>query len=834
MGSLRGRVAAVALSVTLGAPLHSSPSLAQENNPPATPPEAQEPPAAELVPEDTTASTSTPPAPDESETRSGSTRLEKVVVTANKREQVLTDVPMSISAISGKDLEKNGAKSFTDYAQTVPSLNFGNYGEGRQRISLRGLQAPTGVSTVAYLVDGIEQGDSPPDPELFDIDHIEILRGPQGTLYGAGAVGGAIKIQTNRANQYAFQSRFLGSLSKNAPGAAGYDLNGMVNVPLIKGELGARVVGFRRHADGYITIREPNFNNPPPFKSFSDENVLKTDANFTTVSGGRLAVDWKAASDLTVGAKYSTETRHTGYGPGQSIDADEKYGGYNFKRGSTPLSGDSVMQEYRQATFNVDWKTPWFGVQSVTGMADVKEDLGMGFFIVLPVIETAEGVVGVPLPIDIPALPAELRAILDDLGLPSGAAVGDMFEIALINQHSYISQELRLVSAPSSSPLTWTTGLFYKVENRQAYEDVFAGPVLGPVLAPDGPYDQVNLRFFTEEYAVYGQLEYAITQKLTALAGLRYYRANLEDTATGGGTDGSVFTPRFSDVSPKFTLSYHFTDTFLAYATAAKGFRIGGVNFSTVKPPPPNLQRTYDPDVLWNYEIGINSTLFDGRVSLSAAIFNSIWKNLQNELFVHSDPAIEPGSVTPDNPTGVFQAGGNERIVINAGRAHSRGVEAESTVLLPLDLTWTFAGAYIQAALDQDLPNPATEGTIPKGTSLENVPHFAGSTSLSHDLRFNGGWGLASSVSYIYRGETHADITNPDESVSEPYSLINVRLGLHGRSAKWSADVFANNLLNERASSFTFNHSGTPNTLPDHTDSPLAYRTIGLRASYSF
>jgi iron complex outermembrane recepter protein len=410
-----------------------------------------------------------------------------------------------------------------------------------------------------------------------------------------------------------------------------------------------------------------------------------------------------------------------------------------------------------------------------------------------------------------------------------------MFEFNLINTYNYVSQELRLVSLPSDSPLTWTVGLFYKINSRTAYANIYAGPNLDALNQEEnGAYQNINLHFDTREAAGYGQLEYAITDKLTALAGVRYYRADLKDSAIGAGADGLVFKPRFTDTSPKFTLSYHLTDSMLIYATAAKGFRIGGINFSTTRPTPENFQRTYDPDILWNYEAGVNSTLFDGRVSANFAVFNALWQNLQDEIVISSNAAIDPTAVAAGDPFSAVQAGGNERMVINAGKAHSRGVEGEFQFLLPLEFTYTLSGAYIQAAVDQDVENPATGGVIPKGTSLENVPKFAGSTSLSHDLRFGGGWGLESSLTYSYRGETHADITNPNESVAPAYGLLNARFGLHGRSSRWSANVFATNLLNKRASSFTFDHSATTNTIPDDTDSPVGYRIIGLRANYEF
>ena len=746
-------------------------------------------------------------------TNDGSTRLESVMVTANKREQLLQDVPMSISAVQGKDLEKNGAKTFADYALTVPALNFGSYGEGRARINLRGLQAPTGVATVAYLVDGVAQSNSPPDSELFDIDRIEILRGPQGTLYGEGAVGGAIKVITSGANPNAFLAKFNGSYAVNAAHATQNDVNGMVNIPLLHDTLGLRFVGFRRHANGYITVREPDFNNPPGFKSYSSKNIVATDANTTDVLGGRAALDWLASPELAVKLKYNVENREVAYGPAESPMLEEKYGPYQVTRGSNPIAGDFINHKYRQGTLDVSWDLPSVNIQSVTGLATVEEPLGSSLLVVLPLVETGASIAGVTLPIALPGLPQVVTGPLGDLGLPTGESVGDLFTFTLTNKYRFITQEVRAVSLPNGGPWTWTGGAFYKAEHRVAFERVMPGPNLAALGNTD-----VSLLFTSNEYAVYGQGEYAFNPQWTAVAGVRYYHAKLFQTANGGGTDGTAYQPTYTDVSPKFTLSWHANDHVLVYTTAAKGFRVGGANFNTVNPPPPNMPATYDPDVLWSYEVGINSTLFDGRMTANGAIFTSNWKNLQNEVLLHSNPTVGPDGL---------ESGGSERVVINAGKAYARGVEFELTSILPLDLTWTVGGAYLDAAIGQDLPNPALDGAvIPKGTPLENVPHWAGSSSLTHDRRFAGGWGVSSSLVWSYRGQAHSDILNPRASISPAYQLVNVRSGVKGADDKWAVDLFVNNLFNKRASSFTFQSTDTA--------LPLAYRTIGARLNYNF
>ena len=774
------------------APAEAAPAASADSTAPAETQDAE----ASASPADAPAATPQPELKvlaDETESDRGGTRLDGIVVTANKRAQFLQDVPMSITAIQGKNLEKMGAKTFADYAQTVPALNFGYYGEGRARINIRGLQAPTGVATVAYLVDGVAQGESPPDAELFDIDRIEILRGPQGTLYGEGAIGGAIKIITNSANPHASLSKVLGSYGVNEAGAPQHDLNGMVNVPLIDGHLGLRMVGFMRHSDGYITVREPDYDNPEGFRDYSSENILRTNANANDVNGGRGSLGWTATRDLTVSAKYSLQKSNAAFGPAQSPQLEQRYGEYNVTRGYNPLVGDFTRHDYRQGSVNVNWNLPFASLESVTGYADVKEDLLTGVFVLIDQNLAAE-IAGLP------PLPS---------GLPQAQGLAGMIDFRLINQYSYLLQEFRLASIPGEfftfdDKLNWTAGLFTKIQSRQAFA----------TLRDDGNFsgaldDDINLHFDTTEYAAYGQAEYAITPKFSALLGARYYRAELVQTALGQGIDGTIHEFTYTDVSPKVTLSYHLTEDALLYTTAAKGFRAGGANFTTTNPPPDDVPPTYDPDVLWSYELGLNSVLFDGGMTVNTAVFLADWTNMQQD--VRAENALGQG----------------DRIILNAGNATAEGIELETTTLLPWGLTLNAGGAYITSVMGEDIPNPNIDGGfIPEGTPLENQPRKSGSAALNHTFLFNRGWGLTSSVLWSYRGKTHADILNHTKAISQPYDLWNLQFGLKGADDTWSGDFFVKNVFNTRASSFTFPHLDT--------DLPLPWRTIGLRLNVSF
>ncbi|MFO7552931.1 MAG: TonB-dependent receptor plug domain-containing protein, partial [Haliea sp.] len=192
------------------------------------------------------------PAQEEGSERSAS--LEEIIVTASRREINLQDLSMSVRALTQRQLEEVGAIDFYDYALLVPGLDYGTVGPGESRIIIRGVASNTGASTVGLYLDDLpvqSQGRNP-EAQLFDVERVEVLRGPQGTLYGEGAMGGAIRVITNKANPNRFDASTEVSLFAIENSDTSYALNGMVNIPLVEDKLGLRLVGYYRDEDGYI------------------------------------------------------------------------------------------------------------------------------------------------------------------------------------------------------------------------------------------------------------------------------------------------------------------------------------------------------------------------------------------------------------------------------------------------------------------------------------------------------------------------------------------------------------------------------------------------------
>jgi iron complex outermembrane recepter protein len=704
-------------------------------------------------------------------------RVEEIIVTAQKRAQSIDDVPMSVSAVTGAQLEQNGEKSFTDYAQSIPGLNFGSLGEGQNRINLRGMQGITGAATVAYFVDGVSQGfdTGSPDNELFDVNRVEVLRGPQGTLYGEGAVGGAIKIETNAPDPREFAGRVQVSYSQNAEDAAQQGFNGMLNVPLITDQLALRLVGYKRETDGYIQLREPDFTNPAGFgfTDYSSQTIVARDGNDGDLEGGRVALAWTPSDSFSMTARYNVQRNDLGASTSVSPSLEPQYGQYNQTQGLSSTAHDSAEQRYDQGSLNIRADFGAVSLESITGYAS---------------IETRQ------------LLPSFIVA---DLG--GGFVIGDMFSTDLLNDDDIFTQELRLAST-ADGPLTWTVGAFYKDVDSRAVSHQMPGPNFR-ILDPNNDFQldsTLQIQRDNQEYAVYGQAEYAFADRWSAIVGARYYEADLR--MRFGEND---IKPSFDDFSPKVGLSYHYSPDVLFYTTIARGFRVGGVNVPTINPPPNDFSEGFDPDHVLSYEVGVNSVLAGGRLRADAAVFYARWEDMQQEILVENDN------------------GQQQAIVANAGRAHSSGVEAEITALLPAYLTLSLGGAYLDSELDEDAVNPNVPGGfVPSGTRLENVPKFSGSISLSQEYPVSNNLLLASSLNATHRGETHAAILDIPGSTSDAYTLVNLRIGVRQASGAWDVSLFANNVFDKTASAFDLRFVDTRFLLPA--------RTIGVRGSVSF
>jgi iron complex outermembrane recepter protein len=511
--------------------------------------------------------------------------LEEIIVTATKREERIQDIPISVTAFTGKQLNEMGADTFVDYAREVPSLTFAERGNGRNDITIRGLSVINGVPTVAYYLDGIstELNFQSPDPKLFDIQRVEVLRGPQGTLYGAGAVGGLIKVITNAADPSGFDAKADVEYFhiKNADGS--YGVNAMINVPLVSDVLALRVVALTRENAGWIDA---------PLLS-------KRGSNWEDDKGVRTSLKWIANDNFDATLRWYYQQFRIGV---ESFDTPSQaaaagYGSQNITMVSIP---SLTTYEASQVSLDLRWDLKFATLESVSGYnrTTIHDDPdGLTF----------------------------------EDGSLNPYAPATQYSFLLDQPYKIYSSELRIVSAGDTRWL-YTAGVYWKKTQLDEFADLQA---FGQSL------ETIQFDTSDKQTAVFGELGYKITNAWTVTAGARYLWEKLSaSTLTTVPGSGSAFSGNGGNenaFSPKLAVQYAVDKDLMYYASASKGIRSGGVNVEIVQDP--HFSPTYKSDSAWCYEIGVKSMWNEHRTQLDAALFYIKWTDLQIDG-IPSNPAL--------------------------------------------------------------------------------------------------------------------------------------------------------------------------------------------------
>lgn len=573
---------------------------------------------------------------------SAPTDLGTVVVTANKRSERLQDVPMAVSALQGLQLERESAVNFADYATRVPGLNVISNGQGWTQLVLRGITSGSGQanSTVGTYVDDAPYGSSTvysaggvltPDIDPDDLQRIEVLRGPQGTLYGSNTLGGLVKFVTTPPDSTVVSGRIGAGFSSVSGGDSGLSERAMFNLPLVKDRLALRVNAYHRDDPGYV----------------DNSNTGKSDVNGAKVSGARAQVLWTPTDHVSL--KLSALAQNLGSeglaNVGVDVDRDTLQ----------PLRGD--LQQDRAAS------TGMFKLQYRLYDASLNADLGWARFVSSSTYSTE-------------ALHSDT-----DYTIAYGPLLNPLFGLAnggyaLDNTITLgkFTQEMRLQS-PETQALEWRAGVFYTREHSHNFQhlgsfDASTGePIALPQLADIG----VGPAIFTE-WAAYADLTWHATPKLSVLVGARYTQDRTSYTQIGDGLLAGTthFTIRGSDSPTTFLFnpSYRFSDDMMGYARVASGFRPGGPNVGV--PPGLGAPLTFGPDKLVSYELGFKSTVLDRRMTFDLAAFYIDWSQIQLTV-----------------------SAGGFGFLGNGGKAKSKGVEAAwqfapiHGLLLSANATWT-------------------------------------------------------------------------------------------------------------------------------------------------
>ena len=506
----------------------------------------------------------------------GSAALEEVIVTATKRDMPIHDVPFSVTALSGDYLLAIDAVSFTDFTRQVPGLNLSSPGRaGQKAVNIRGI-TPLGngdneFATVGFYIDDtpISDAGSIPDFALFDVNRVEVLRGPQGTLFGEGSLGGTIRIVSNKPDPAHFAGKGDASISHTRKGSMNYRFTGMLNMPIIDDELAVRLVGGYIDDGGFIDnlttgssdVNDSDSRYVRAALGYTPNEKLNIQASFTyqATDGGEAAHDQTNTPDLTF-------TR--------AIDGDYS--------DDTSLANLTIDYDFGSARFT-----------SATSYFD--RDFSRTF--------------------DDPYTAAAASALF-------GFTVPSVIFVDGGPTHTF-TQEFRLAST-HDGPLTWLLGLYYRDRDHKIEAPVTI-PLVGDLLVFD-----LNQNLTRKHKAIFGEITYDITSKLHLTGGFRVFKEKITGNTTVFqlGLPTIVLSPKNdeSDAVYKGSVSYDLSENVMTYFTYSEGFRPGGLN---VRLFAPTIPATYASDSVKNYEIGAKTTWLDNRITANAAIYRIDWSDVQ-------------------------------------------------------------------------------------------------------------------------------------------------------------------------------------------------------------
>ncbi|RYY28807.1 MAG: TonB-dependent receptor [Sphingomonadales bacterium] len=704
-------------------------------------------------------------------------RNREIVVTANKRKERIVEVAGSVSAVTGDQLQDMGAQSLTDYITKLPGVHFNDYTPGRSEVVIRGISTTTyhdfSQPVVGYYINDIPLTESGfpvliPDVDPFDLQRVEVLRGPQGSLFGSASLGGAINYIVNEADTAKLDSAIelsIGS-TKYAGGNVNHTAKAMVNVPLITDVLAVRAVAYQRSDAGYI-----------------DNIQLGTrDVNDVRVRGLRGSLVFTPSETTSITLSSMIQKLESDYQPYVVL------GTYD-KRNAVP---DPAINRFQLYSARLD------------------QDLGFATLIVLGSRSIKDGLAVYDQSAEIP--------LFTGFG-------GVAFENIAGRARSWYG-EARLASKGEGA-FRWLVGTNYASSTNALADEILQPGLIDYIDANPALYGNIpgatfapGNRFFAnqgdqrnKDFGLFGEIGFKPVPEIELIAGGRYY-----DTSSDGVISrfpdavGSLFgTPptrveskqSASGLSPTASIAFRPNRDLTVYAKYAKGFRVGGPN-----PKPPgvaDLPAVYEADSVQNYEVGVHAVALGRRLSVDAAIYRIDWNNIQTRQFT---------------PQGFAY-------VANGGGARSEGVEFSGSFRVIPELTLSSAVSYQDARLTEFLPSITAEngqGGYPAGARLPGSSKWTVSNNavLSFD---DAPWAPSLAISHRYLSKAPVSFEAPLQRGG--YSLFDARLAVKTES-NLSLMLYVNNIFNKYGllsapfSGFVQNPQGTA-TRP---------RTIGLRLNW--
>jgi iron complex outermembrane receptor protein len=719
--------------------------------------------------------------------------LERVTVTATKREAVLTDVSLAISSLSSIALEARNINSLEDLGANAVGMDIIKTGPGENQLVSRGISTTQTLSIQSGPAVGVYIDEMPltgmnsgvPDFGLWDVSRVEMLRGPQGTLYGEGAMAGTIRIITNAPDSKKLSTRFQVTGSKVDGGSAGNSVRGMLNVPL---------------SDGVAAIRATVSRNQEP--AWIDAPELKMiDANTNVQTDSRVALRVTPNDRLKIDASVwyqDSNTNHNGNQTSPGVYSPPSLGPIKGS-GIAPTANGQLNTDARSGTqgnLTVNYDFGAFSLVSATSFARQDSDFTLDAGDTAAIALATMGV------------PAQyLSAVLP------GASVKNRRKRSLDQS----TQELRLVSN-GDQRFNWTAGGYFKKLDRHVdnFWNIHA-PGLANIGAPALHDDSLVISdTSTKAQALFGEADWKLTDTITVTGGVRSYtddRSASANVVNFSSVFGVPVGTTYNNATDKKTtynaiLSWKPSDKINIFARVASGFRSGGPNYW--QPDPVNILKSFEPESILSYELGFKSNPTSWLVA-NVNLYTNDWKDKQVPVYT---------------PSGLHDYIGN------AGSAKSNGVEMEFQVYPTQGLSLNAGVTYTDATITTDLLGPRNRLIAASGSRLAYVAPWEIKASADYRWPMADGRGGVFNLALVHRDANFSDISNADWSNNGRLNLINLRTGVEANKKAWGVYFYVKNLSNER--SITTIQKSTSDEYGVRYSTYVQPRTIGVEFQAGF
>lgn len=746
--------------------------------------------------------------------------MEEILVTARKREETLQDVPFSVQALTGDTLEKRGAQSLEDLSANVAGFTIQNLGPGQSQVAIRGISAGQIIRDVPGAKEqvGVYYDEAPislslftPDLDFVDTSRIEVLRGPQGTLYGAGSIGGTVRYISNKAAIGSEEGFVKLGLNTTTDGNEGGEAKIVKNFAL-SDKAAARLVAYHTEYAGWID-------------GIGRDLSVNEDINEGSRTGFRLGFTFEPNDTLTIQPRIIY----------QEVDTDgaNRNDVYSFLQ---PTVSTNTRQQFNQSPekFEDDFLfadlviTKDFGSTTLTSATSYTD---RDILVTRDASALTSFVLAVPF------------GIAPDLAGSFNGPLLDGTDVEMF------TQEFRLASNDNEK-VNWLVGLFYSDLERTYGQNLFVpgfeaatgNPTAGTLIANTDELFKSNIPYDLKQTAIFGEVDFQVNENTLLSIGGRYYDYDEDRVLTFDGIFASPSvlnqTTESDGFSPRVLLAYDIDDDTQINAQISEGFRLGGSNDPLNLPicSPEDAatfggnSASFDDEELTNYELGIKTAIMGGNGTFNAAIFHSEIDNLQ--------AILDAGSCS-------------SRIIFNVPEAHATGLELEINADLSDAFDVSLTGSYIESELDSTLTSGGTVlAGIRKGNRIPTVPEFQFAVAGNYNFAFKD-WDANWSTVVQYVGDRITQTVDQENGgiVSAPqipifggaggnnafdadlpsYTIVNTRLTIEQENTEWS--FYINNLFDEEARLSADREAGGIARFGYRVNRP---RTFGVNYKYNF